>query len=115
MDLEDDVHKTPDVINPTLELISEESFTGVDQDLTQLADGVHQVKFQQNGKATKSDVLVKRSLEDITVSYSLNNIAYDTIMKPNGVAYTTVSTSRGEGLPPAKTVVKTHWRYTKNR
>ena len=40
MDLESDVHETPDLPNPTLELISPDSFTGVDQDLTQLADGV---------------------------------------------------------------------------
>ena len=48
MDLESDVHETPDLPNLTLELISPDSFTGVDQDLTQLADGVHSVRFQQN-------------------------------------------------------------------
>ena len=115
MDLESDVHETPDLPNPTLELISPDSFTGVDQDLTQLADGVHSVRFQQNGKAVSSSVLVKRSLSDITVSYSLDGVGYESIMKPNGVSYTTVSTPRGEGLPPIRTVVKTRWRYTKNR
>ena len=80
MDLESDVHETPDLPNPTLELISPDSFTGVDQDLTQLADGVHSVRFQQNGKAVSSSVLVKRSLSDITVSYSLDGVGYESIM-----------------------------------
>ena len=35
-------------------------------------------------------------------------------MKPNGVSYTTVSTPRGEGLPPIRTVVNAVGDIQKN-